>query len=79
MDPYYKSRKYNCFVIIDIQVVNGLPFENVYVATGTKTWCETIKTRRLRWFGHVIRLPEETPVKKTLAPKKTTKEQKVGH
>ena len=39
--------------------------ENVYTATGTKPWCETIKTRRLRWFGHVIRLPEDTPVKGT--------------
>ena len=47
--------------------VNIMNNENVYAATGTKPWCETIKTRRLRWFGHVIRLPEDTPVKKALA------------
>ena len=41
--------------------------ENVYIATGTKPWCKTIKARRLRWFGHAIRLPEDTTEKKALA------------
>jgi hypothetical protein len=41
--------------------------EHVYEQTKTKPWSNTIKTRRLRWFGHVIRLPNETPAKIALS------------
>ena len=52
-------RKY----VLNVKWPNIMNNENVYTATGTKLWCETIKTR---WFGHVTRLPEDTPVKKAL-------------
>ena len=37
--------------------------ENVYEITKVKPWSTLIKIRRLRWFGHAIRLPNDTPVK----------------
>ena len=35
-----------------------------------KPWSQTIKGRRLRWYGHLLRLPEETPARKALAEAK---------
>ena len=32
-----------------------------------KTWSTLIKIRRLRWFGHATRLPNNTPVKIALS------------
>jgi len=38
----------------------------LYEKTKTNPWSETIKHRRLNWFGHMIRLSDDTPVKKAL-------------
>ena len=40
--------------------------ENVYKITNTEQWSSVIKKRRMRWFGHVVRMPENTPVQKAL-------------
>ena len=31
-----------------------------------KEWSREIKKRRLKWFGHLLRLPNETPAKQAL-------------
>ena len=37
--------------------------EQLYDITNEKPWSETIKRRRLRWTGHLMRLDERTPAK----------------
>ena len=41
---------------------------NVELLSKTKqnTWSTKIKERRLHWYGHLLRLPSETPAKKAL-------------
>ena len=46
--------------ILNVKWPKTITNENVYEQTKTKQWKHTIKTRRLRWFGHVIRFPNET-------------------
>ena len=43
--------------ILNVKWPKTITNENVYEQTETKQWKHTIKTRRLRWFGHVIRFP----------------------
>ena len=31
-----------------------------------KPWSHTIRIRRVRWLGHLLRLPEEAPARKAL-------------
>ena len=40
--------------------------EDVYILTKTKPWTNVIKIRRMRLFEHVMRLSENTPVKKSI-------------
>ena len=40
--------------------------ENIYEKTKTKSWTSIISNRRMRWFAHVMRLPEDTPVHQAL-------------
>ena len=37
--------------------------EDLYKRTKEVKWSSKIKTRRLRWVGHLMRLPEETPAR----------------
>ena len=53
--------------ILNVKCPKTITNENVYEQTKTNQWKHTIKTRRLRWFGHVIRLPNETPAKIALS------------
>ena len=41
--------------------------EKLYKLTQEKPWSQVIKQRRLRFTGHVLRLPEETPVRQALS------------
>ena len=41
--------------------------ENLYELTKATPWSKTIKHRRLRLLGHICRLPEDTPVRQSLA------------
>ena len=59
--------------ILNVKWQKTITNENVYKQTKTKQWKHTIKTRRLRWFGHVIRLPNETPAKITCVILRDTK------
>ena len=38
----------------------------LYNKTNQEKWSNIIKTRRLNWYGHLMRLPEETPAKQVL-------------
>ena len=40
--------------------------QKLYEITGTKPWSTTIAKRRLSFFGHVCRLPEDSPAPKAL-------------
>ena len=42
---------------------NWISNNQLYQKTKLKPWSELIKTRRLRLFGHLCRLPNETPAK----------------
>ena len=49
--------------LLNIRWPKTISNENLYRLTQIKQWSETIKTRRLRWFGHVMRLTDNTPTK----------------
>ena len=51
--------------------------EELYEKTNQEKWSETIKKRRLHWFGHLMRLPDETTAKQALreCERKTRKPQ----
>ena len=36
--------------------------QTIYTITKAETWSRVIKTRRLNWLGHLMRLRPETPV-----------------
>ena len=40
--------------------------EHLYQMIKVKPWSETIQERRLRLLGHILRLPDKTPVRKAL-------------
>ena len=52
LEPYEMSTRVIC--------------EDLYKKTKQENWSAKIKTRRLRWYGHAMRLPEETPAKMAL-------------
>ena len=41
--------------------------EKLYKLTKEKPWSQVLKQRRLRFTGHVLRLPEESPVRQALS------------
>ena len=49
--------------LLNIRWPKTISNENLYRLTQIKQWSETIKTRRLRWFGHVMPLTDNTPAK----------------
>lgn len=40
--------------------------DDLYEVTKCTEWSKTIRNRRLRWFGHLMRLDPETPARKAL-------------
>ena len=51
---------------INIKWPKKISSEKLYETTKHQKWSETIKTRRARWFGHVIRLDSETPARQAI-------------
>ena len=52
--------------IMKIKWQDHISNENLYTMTNQHPWSKTIKKRRFSWFGHLTRLPVETPVRKAL-------------
>ena len=63
IDGYHRKMLRNA---INIKCPNKISNEALYKKTKQKRWSDTLKVRRLRWFGHAMRLPEETPAKMAL-------------
>lgn len=40
--------------------------DELYKKTQQKPWSHTIKTRKRKWLGYLLRLPEGAPAKKVL-------------
>ena len=51
---------------INIKWPRKISNDALYNITQQVRWSKTINHRRYTWFGHMIRLPENTPVKKAL-------------
>ena len=52
---------------VNIRYPAKISNEKLYKLTKEKPWSQVIKQRRLRFTGHVLRLPEETPVRQALS------------
>ena len=52
--------------ILGIYWPNTISNEDLYEVTQIKPWNEVIRQRRLQWFGHMMRLPLDTPAQKAL-------------
>ena len=51
------------------QIVRNRKISNneIYKLCNIEPWSNEIKRRRLKWFGHLVRLPENVPAKQALA------------
>jgi hypothetical protein len=45
---------------------NKISNDKLYEITKLKPWSVEIKTRKLKWFGHLCRLPSDAPARKAL-------------
>ena len=52
--------------VLNIKWPKVIKNEDVHKITNTEQWSSVIKKRRMRWFGNVVRMPENTPVQKAL-------------
>ena len=49
--------------VLNVRWPRKVSNEDLYGITGATPWSETIQTRSLSWFGHLIRLDEQVPAK----------------
>ncbi len=52
--------------ILKIRWPHIIPNETLYERTGEIKWSKKIKVRRLRWTGHLHRLPDDAPARQAL-------------
>ena len=52
--------------ILNIKWPNKISNKALYERMEIDEWSKTIKERRLSWYGHVLRLPDNTPAKSAL-------------
>ncbi len=52
--------------ILDIRWSHKISNKDLYKHTRQEPWSQNIKRRRLRWLGHLVRLPVETPAQQAL-------------
>lgn len=53
-------------LVLNIKYPKIMKNEEVYRKTKQQHWSQKIKTRRLKWLGHVLRLDPRTPAAKSL-------------
>lgn len=49
--------------VIKTRRIEKMSNKTLYKKTSTTPWSENIKKRRLSWYGHLLRLPEDTPAR----------------
>ena len=64
---------------IGIQWPDQISNEELKRVTNTEPWSITIRRRRLNLLGHILRLPTETPIQKSIQEAFTPCKNKVGH
>ena len=52
--------------ILNVKWPETISNEKLYEKTKAEKWSRIIQRRRLQWYGHLLRLPEETPAKSAL-------------
>ena len=52
--------------------------EKLYKLTRTEPWSTTIRRRRLKWTGHLLRMDEQTPARRSLKEVLRPTKNKVG-
>ena len=52
--------------ILNIKWYEHITNEEVYNIANCKKWADKVKACRIRWFGHLCRLPEDAPAKRAL-------------
>ena len=63
IDSYHRRLLRKVLNVIYPDIITS---ERVYQRTKEEPWSETIKQRRLRWLGHLLRLDETTPARRAL-------------
>ena len=54
-------------IILNVKWPVVVKNEDVYETTKSKPWSETIKLRRLKWFGKIARMDANSPARRALA------------
>ncbi len=52
--------------MLNIKWSHKIPNEDLYNRTNQEKWSAEIRLRRLKWFDHLMRLPEESPARLAL-------------
>ncbi len=52
--------------IINIRWPDKIRNEHLYEKCGVKEWSKIVKERRLKWYGHLLRLPDNISAKRAL-------------
>ena len=64
--------------VINIRWPKLISSEKLYKKVGAVKWSTTIRRRRLNWLGHLMRLDERTPVRRSLRESLTDVRRKIG-
>ena len=64
LDSYHRRLLRNA---LNIKWPQKISSKNLYDLTKETPWSTTVRKRRLRLYGHLLRLPEETPVRSAMA------------
>ena len=73
IDTYQRN---NLRKILNIKYPRKITNEKLYNITKQRPWSETVKGRRLSFFGHMARLPDNAPAKLALDEFRNTKTKK---
>ena len=64
--------------VINIRWPKIISSDKLYEKVKTERWSRTIQRRRLNWLGHLMRLDEDTPVRRSLQESLTDVRRKIG-
>ena len=64
--------------VIDIRWPKIISNTKLKDITKISEWSKTIQKRRLKWLGHLMRLPEETPARRSQKESLSEIKRKVG-